>query len=141
LQNNVNYLITPTSKLSIGTANLNAILGFQNCAFEKAGIGNQCDFKGKQKKFSSFFKSNEQQFSPFMTCFYYLRKSHFVRNYVKLENLMYLRGLLGGCLKASLTHVDPNLIGYHILKLNRFCRYVWHPRSSCGISTMDAPNT
>jgi len=30
----------------MGTANLNAILGSQNCAFEKAGIGYQIGFKG-----------------------------------------------------------------------------------------------
>ena len=52
LQKKVNYLITTTSKLSMGTANLNASLGSQNCVFEKA-------FQGKQKKFSNFFKANE----------------------------------------------------------------------------------
>ena len=87
LQKKVNYLITTTSKLSIGTTNLNAILDSQNGAFEKAGIGYQCGFQGKQKKFSSFFQGNEQQFLPFMTCFYCLRKCHYVRN-CKLENLM-----------------------------------------------------
>jgi len=76
----VNYLITIASKLSIGIANLNAILGSQNCLFEKADIGYQCGFQGKKKKFSSFFKTNEQQFSPFMTCFYCLRKGHSIRN-------------------------------------------------------------
>ena len=81
LQKKVNYLITTASKLSMGTTNLSAILGSQNCVFEKAGIGYQTDFQGKQKKFSSFFKSNEQQFSPFMTCFYCMRKGHSVRNY------------------------------------------------------------
>jgi len=73
LQKKVNYLINTASKLSMGTANLNAILGSQNCVFEEADIGYQCDFQGKQKKFRSFFKSNEQS-SPFMTCFYCLRK-------------------------------------------------------------------
>ena len=59
LQNKVNYLITIASKLSMGTANLNAILGSQNCVFQMAGTGYQCGFQGKQKKFSSFFKANE----------------------------------------------------------------------------------
>jgi len=53
-------LITTASKLSMGTTNLNVILGSQNCVFEKAGIGYQIGFQGKQKKLSSFFKSNEQ---------------------------------------------------------------------------------
>jgi len=38
LQKKVNYLITTASKLLMGTANLNAILGSQNCVFEKTGI-------------------------------------------------------------------------------------------------------
>jgi len=80
LQRKVNYLITTAFKLSMGTTNLNVILGSQNCVFEKAGIGYQISFQGKQKKFSSFFKSNEQQFSPFMTCLYCMRKGHSVRN-------------------------------------------------------------
>ena len=80
LQKKINYLITTASKLSMGTANLNAILGSQNCVFEKVGIGYQCGFQGKQKKFSSFFQANEQQFSPFMTCFYCMRKGHSVGN-------------------------------------------------------------
>jgi len=39
LQSKVSYLISTASKLSMGTSNLNAILGSQNCVFEKAGIG------------------------------------------------------------------------------------------------------
>ena len=76
LQRKVNYLITTASKISMRTTNLNVILGSQNCVFEKANIG----YQGKQKKFSSFFKSNEQQFSPFITCLYCMRKGHSVRN-------------------------------------------------------------
>ena len=60
LQKKVNYLITIASKLSMGTVNLNSILGSQNCVFEKAGIGYQIGFKGKQRKYNSFFKTNEQ---------------------------------------------------------------------------------
>ena len=58
LKKKVNYLITTASRLSVGTENLNAILGSQNCVFEKAGIRYQCGFQGKQKKYSSFFISN-----------------------------------------------------------------------------------
>jgi len=39
LQKKVNYLITTASKLFMGTANLNAILGSQNFVFENASIG------------------------------------------------------------------------------------------------------
>jgi len=81
LQRKVNYSITTASKLFMGTANLNAILGSQNCVFEKAGIGYQIGFQGKQRKYNNFVKTNEQQFSSPMTCFYCMRKSHYVRNY------------------------------------------------------------
>jgi len=55
LQNKVNYLITTAFRLSMGTANLNAIMGSQNCVFEKAGIDYQTGFQRKQKKYNSFF--------------------------------------------------------------------------------------
>jgi len=47
LQNKVNYLTSTASKLSMGTTNLNALLGSQNCVFEKAGIGYQAGPNGK----------------------------------------------------------------------------------------------
>jgi len=34
----------------MGTTNLNAILGSQNCVFEKASIGYQMGFQGKKNK-------------------------------------------------------------------------------------------
>jgi len=124
----------------MGTTNLNAILDSQNCVFEKLGTGYQMGFQGKQKKFSSFFKTNEQQLSSFMTCFYCMRKGHYVRN-CKVRKFDVPKGKLGGCLKASLTHVDPDLTGYQWLKLKLFCRFVWHPRINCGTWTVDALNT
>jgi len=45
LQKKVNYVITIASKLSMGTTNLNVILGSQNCVFEKADIGYQPNFQ------------------------------------------------------------------------------------------------
>jgi len=50
LQMKVNYLITIASKLSMGTTNLNVILGSQNCVFEKADIGYQTGFQGKKNQ-------------------------------------------------------------------------------------------
>jgi len=47
LQNKVKYFIKTASKLSMGTTNLNAILGSQNCVFNKACIGYQCGIQGK----------------------------------------------------------------------------------------------
>jgi len=60
---------------------------------------------------------------------------------VKLWNLMCLRGWLGGCLKASLTILDPSLTGYQCLKFNLFYRSVWHLVNYCSTWTVDAPNT
>jgi len=80
LQNKVNYLITTASRLSMGTTNLNVILGSQNCVSEKAGIRYQSNFQRKQKKYNSFFKPNDEQFSNPMTCFYCMRKDHSVKN-------------------------------------------------------------
>ena len=40
----------------MGTANLNAVLGSQNCVFDKAVIGFKPLFKKKTRKFSSFSK-------------------------------------------------------------------------------------
>jgi len=47
LQEKVNYLIKTASKLSMGTTNVNALLGYQNCVFNKAGIGFQEGFQRK----------------------------------------------------------------------------------------------
>ena len=80
LQEKVKYLITTSSKLTMGTANLNAILGTQNCVFERAGIGYQPNFPRKQKKYSSFFKSSTRQFSQPITCFYCMKRGHSVRD-------------------------------------------------------------
>jgi len=115
----------------MGTANLNAILGSQNCIFEKADIGYQIGFKGKQRKYNSFFKTNEQQLSSPLTCFYCMRKGHSVRN-CKIKKFNVPNGLV--------TLVDPSLTGYQCLKFNLFCRSVWHLVNYCGTWTVDAPN-
>jgi len=62
LQKKVNSLITTASKHSMSTTNLNAILGSQNCVFEKDGIGYQIGFQGKERKYNIFFKMIEQRF-------------------------------------------------------------------------------
>ena len=93
LQNKVNYLITTTSKLSMGTTNLNAILGSQNCIFEKADIGYQPNFQRKQNKYNSFLKTNDKQISHQMTCYYCMRKSHSVKN-CKSRRFDVLKGLV-----------------------------------------------
>ena len=81
LQSKVSYLISIASKLSMGTANLNTLLGSQNCVFEKADIGYQADPKGKQKLFNNFFRGSGSQPSQAIAYFYCMKKGHSVRNY------------------------------------------------------------
>jgi len=79
LQGKMNYLIKIVSKLSTGTANLNALLGSQNCVFNKADIGFQEGFPKKVKKFSSFFYHGSTSYCSPVTCFYCLERGHIVR--------------------------------------------------------------
>jgi len=55
LKEKVKYLIKIVSKFSMGTSNLNVLLGSQNCVFNKACINFQDGFKKKVKKFKIFF--------------------------------------------------------------------------------------
>ena len=79
LQGKVNYLIKIVSKLSMGTTNLNALLGSQNCVFNKASIGFQDGLPKKVKKFSSFFYHGSISYSSLVTCFYCLERGHTIR--------------------------------------------------------------
>ena len=102
----MNYLITTASKLSMGTANLNVILGSQNCVFEKAGIGYQIGFQRKQKKYNSFFKTDAQQLSSPLTCFYCMRKGHSVKN-CKIRKFDMPKGLDRWVPKSTSNAVGP----------------------------------
>ena len=108
LQNKVNYLIFTSSKLSMGTTNLNALLGSQNCIFEKVGIGYQTGPKGKQKLFNSFFKGFGSQSSQSITCFYCMRKSHSVRN-CRIRKFDVPKGLVRWVPKSTSNTAGPNI--------------------------------
>jgi len=69
LEAKVKFLVKTSSKLAMGTTNLNAILGSQNCVFDKAGIDFKPLFKKRIRKFSSFFKTGTQHTSCFQTSF------------------------------------------------------------------------
>jgi len=56
LQKKVNYLITTTSKLSMGTANLNAILGSQNCVLKKLALDINVVFKERKRNLAISLK-------------------------------------------------------------------------------------
>jgi len=106
LQKKVNYLITTASKLTMGTTNLNAILGSQNCVFEKAGIGHQPTFPRKQKKYNSFFETNTKQFSQPITCFYCMKKGHSVKD-CKFRRFLVPKGLVKWVPKSTSNTVGP----------------------------------
>jgi len=80
LEAKVKFLVKISSKLAMGTTNLNVVLGSQHCVFDKAEIGFKPLFKKKTRKFSSFFKTGSQHTSRFQTCFYCLHKGHTMRS-------------------------------------------------------------
>jgi len=126
LQSKVNYLISTALKLSMGTTNLNALLGSQNCVFEKAGIYYQTGPNGKKKLFNNFFKGSGSQSSQSIACFYCMKNGHSVRN-CKIRKFSVPKGLVRWVPKAHLTLLDPSLTRYQILKLNMFCKNSQHP--------------
>ena len=106
LQKKVNYLITTASKLTMGTTNLNAILGSQNCVFEKARIGHQPNFPRKQKKYISFFETNTKQFSQPITCFYCMKRGHSVKDCM-FRKFLVPKGLVNGMPKRITNKDEP----------------------------------
>jgi len=58
LKNHLKYLIKTCARFTRGEANLEVVLGSQNCVFGKAGLGYNPSFQKKTKKFSSFFSKS-----------------------------------------------------------------------------------
>jgi len=104
----VNYLISTASKLSMGTTNLNALLGSQNCVFEKADIGYQAGPNGKQKLFNNLFKGSGSQSSQSIACFYCTRKGHSVRN-CRIRKFSVPEGLVSWMPKSTSNTARPKL--------------------------------
>jgi len=57
LQANVKYLVKTSSKLAMGTANLNVVMGSQYCVFDKAEIGFKLVFRKKKIESSAVFSN------------------------------------------------------------------------------------
>jgi len=70
LKNQVKYLIKTCARFTRGEANLEALLGSQNCVFGKAGLSYNHSFQKKTKKFSSFFTKSKPNDMPFISCNY-----------------------------------------------------------------------
>jgi len=54
----VKYHIKTCARFARGKANLEVVLGSQNCVFGKAGLSFNPSFQKKTKKLSSFFLEN-----------------------------------------------------------------------------------
>jgi len=106
LQSKESYLISTASKLSMGTSNLNALLGSQNCVFEKTGIGYQAGPKGKQKLFNNFFKGFGSQPSKSIACFYCMKKGHSVRN-CRIRKFSVSKGIVRWVSKSTYNTAGP----------------------------------
>jgi len=64
----VKYLLKTCAKFTRGKANLEVVLGSQNCVFRKVGLGYNPTFKKKAKKFSGFFSKSKPNDMPFISC-------------------------------------------------------------------------
>jgi len=108
LQSKVSYLISNALKLSMGITNLNALLGSQNCVFEKADIGYQVGPNGKQKLFNNFFKGYGLQSSQSIACFYCMKKDNSVRN-CRIRKFSVPKGLVRSMPKSTSNTAGPKL--------------------------------
>ena len=80
LKNQVKYLLKTCAKFTRGKANLEAVIGYQNCVFGKAGLGYTPIHEKKAKKFSSFFSKSEPNAMTFISCNYCMKKGHVLKN-------------------------------------------------------------
>jgi len=70
IKNKKKLFVKIVERLSLGTENLNSILGSKNCIFNKTHIGHYSGLKKKEKKFKIFFDYSKRQTSPFVTNLY-----------------------------------------------------------------------
>jgi len=77
----VKYLLKTCAEFTRGKANLEVVLGSQNCVFGKAGLGYTPIHEKKAKKFSGLFSKSEPNAMPFFSCKYYMKKSHVLKNF------------------------------------------------------------
>jgi len=105
----VKYLLKTYTKFTRGKANLEVVLGSHNCAFGKAGFCYNPIFK-KKAKFCSFFSKSKLNYISFISCNYYMKKGHVIKNCyarkydVPKEVIKWIPKGLERC-----NHVGPNL--------------------------------
>jgi len=83
LEKKICYLLKTLDKLTSGKSNFEDVLASPKCVFGKVGLGFYPQSKEKKiaKPFSNFpeKQSVEVSFQPVVTCFYCMKKSHFVK--------------------------------------------------------------
>ena len=80
LKNQVKYLIKTCARFTRGEANLEVVLGSQNCVFGKARLGYNPSFQNKTKKFSSFISKSKPNDMLFISFNYCMQKGHVIKN-------------------------------------------------------------
>jgi len=93
-------------KHSLGTTNLNSILGSQNCVFKKVGIGYKNIFQKKVKRFNNFFNYIKMKASLLVTCLYCMRKGHSAR-ICNIRKFDVLEGLVRWVSKGTINIIGP----------------------------------
>jgi len=83
LKKKICYLLKTLDKLTTGKSNFEDVLDSQKCVFGKASLEFYPQSKGKNitKPFSNFpeKQSVKMSFQPVVTCFYCMKKGHFVK--------------------------------------------------------------
>ena len=83
LEKKMHYLSKTLDKLTTGKSNFEDVLASRNCIFGKSGLGFYP--QSKKNKVSKPFshapqkQSVKKSFQPVVTCFYCMKKGHFVR--------------------------------------------------------------
>jgi len=110
LEKKVHNLVKTVDKLSKGQSNFETILASQKCVFGKAGLGFNPHNKKRyvSKPFSRFFEKQLIELSkqPVVSCFYCMKKGHYVRFY-RVRNFSVPRGVLKWVPKNSKVPNDP----------------------------------
>jgi len=112
LQHKIYYLIESLAKFTLWRTNLEVVLGSQNCAFYKVGIGYKPFLRNKVKQFKSLFSYREPNVSPFLNCFYCTRKGHSIKKCkIRKYNVPYEKlKWMPKCAKKEINIVEPKLI-------------------------------
>jgi len=99
LENKLFYLVKIVDKLTKEKSNFESVPASQNCVFGKPGLGfnPQSKNNGFSKPFSTFAEkqSVKKLKQPIVSCFYCLKRGHFVK-FCKARKILVSRGILRG---------------------------------------------